>query len=281
MPATRPFIPRVLIAFDFDRTLATDTITAILELYGMGREEWDREFDGQLGDGWDDIIRRGQALIELGNARGEPLTRERMQQAAEGVRLYDGVLDMPDHLRRIAREIHPEIEVEFVVLSSGYAEIINATEVARVFDRTFASGFHFDGDGRAVCIKRIIGHPEKALHLEALGKTNSIDGANAPRAAKRDVDEHDRYVPFDQMIYLGDGASDLPAFAFMKSSGGQAIAIDKNQVFDSADEQTRSQRVDNLAPPDYSAGGELLISLEHAVRACASRIALRALGRGE
>ena len=281
MPATRPYIPRVLIAFDFDRTLATDSITAVLDLYGIGRADWDREFDGQLGDGWDDIIRRGQALIQLGNARGEPLTRERMREAAAGVRLYDGVLEMPDHLRGVARDIHPEIEVEFVVLSSGYAEIIGATQIARAFDRIFASGFHFDGDGRAVCIKRIIGHPEKALYLEALGKTNSIDGANAPQSAKRDVVEHERYAPFDQMIYLGDGASDLPAFAFMKSSGGQAIAIAKDDVFDSADQQTRSQRVDNLAPPDYSAGGELLISLEHAVRACASRIALRALGHGE
>jgi hypothetical protein len=88
-------------------------------------------------------------------------------------------------------------------------------------------------------------------------------------------------VPFDQMIYLGDGGSDLHAFGFMKSSGGLAIAIEKDGGFASADAQRPGQRVDNLARPDYSPGTELLESLEHAVTACASRIALRAAGQGE
>ena len=281
MPATRPFIPRILVVFDFDRTLATSSIDAVLQGYGIDRADWNREFVDPLGAGWDEIIRRGQALIDLGTARNEPLSMDILRKSADNVRLYEGALEVPEHLRAIAREIHPEIDVEFVVVSSGYAEIINATEVARRFDRTFASTFHFDADGHAVCIKRVVTHPEKALYLEAIGKDLDVDGANAPRAAGRDIDEHERRVPFDQMIYLGDGASDLQAFGFLKKEGGLAIAIDKDSEFDSADVQQRSQRVDNLASPDYSAGGELLASLEHAVRACASRIALRALGHGE
>ena len=188
---------------------------------------------------------------------------------------------MPDRLREVAGEVHPGTEIELVVLSSGYAEIIAATEISRVFDRVLASTFAFDGEGRAVCVKRIISHPEKALYLEALGKDLEVGGSNAPEAAGRPVDEHERHVPFDQMIYLGDGASDLQAFGFLEGAGGLAIAIDKDRVFDSADEQQASQRVENLAPPSYEAGGELMRALEHAVRACASRIALRALSRGE
>jgi phosphoglycolate phosphatase-like HAD superfamily hydrolase len=281
MPATRPYIPRVLIAFDFDRTLGTESIDAILTLYDVDRATWNRDYDGALGEGWDDIIRRGQALIDLGTARAKPLGLELLREGAGRVRLYDGVLDMPDRLRAVAREIDPAIELEFVVLSSGYAEVIAATEIARVFDRILASTFHFDQEGRARCVKRIISHPQKALYLEALGKGVELGGANAPKSPGRDVDEHERHLPFDQMIYVGDGASDLQAFGFMRANGGLALAIDKDARFDSADAQTRSQRVDNLAPPDYRKGGELLTSLEHAVRACAARIALRALGRGE
>ncbi len=272
MPATHPFTPRILAAFDFDRTLATDSVEAILTLYDVDRDAWERDFAEALGSGWDQILRRGQALIALGRARDRPLTLALLHEAAGRVRLYDGVRDMPAHLRRVARDLHPEIEVELVVLSSGFAEIVNASGIMEVFDRSFASTFHFDEAGHAVCMKRIIGHPEKALYLEALGKGLEIDGANAPRSPGRGVDPHDAHVPFDQMIYLGDGASDLQAFGFMKTHGGLAIAIDKDRHFDSAEQQTRGQRVDNLAPPDYSRGGELLASLEHAVRA---------LGRGE
>lgn len=281
MPATRPYIPRIALAFDFDRTLATDSIDAVLKVYGVDRATWDRKHDGALGEGWDDIIRRGQALIDLGQAEGRPLTLALIEEAASDIRLYDGVLEMPGRLRAVAREIHPEIEVEFNVLSSGYAEIITATDIAQAFDRVFASTFAFAEDGRARCIKRIIGHPAKALYLEAIGKGVEVGGANAPKSPGRDLDEHDRHVPFDQMIYVGDGASDLQAFGFMRANGGLAIAIDKDAEFDSEAAQTRSQRVDNLAPPSYAPGGELLASLEHAVRACASRVALRALGVGE
>ena len=281
MPVTRPYLPRILIAFDFDRTLATDSVDAILDIYDISRPDWERDFEQALGNGWDEILRRGKALIDLGRDRDQPLSRQVIGRAAGVVRLYDGVRDMPERVRRVAQEIHPEIEVEFVVLSSGFAEIIRAAEIDGLFDRTFASAFAFDADGLAVGMKRIIGHPEKALYLEALGKNVEIEGANAPEAAVRKVEEHDRRLPFDQMIYLGDGASDLHAFGFMKRSGGLAIAVAKNDEFDSAKQQLPSQRVDNLAPPDYSRGGKLMTSLEHAVRACASRIALRAVGHME
>ena len=149
------------------------------------------------------------------------------------------------------------------------------------FDHTVASGFHFDAEGRAVCVKRIIDHPEKALYLDAIGRGADIEGTNAPTDAGREQDEHEFHVPFDQMIYVGDGASDLQAFGFMNDSGGLAIAVDKDRVFDSAEKQTPGQRVDNLAPPSFAPGSELLASLEHAVRACASRVALRKLGQDE
>lgn len=281
MPATRPFLPRILLVFDFDRTLGSDSIDAILAVYEVGRAEYERDFVEPLGDGWDAIIARGQALIDLGRAKGRALSREVMRDAARGVSLFPGALEMPERLGHVARAVHPGIEPRFVVLSSGYAEIIEATPAAEAFDRVLASSFHYGPDGAAVCVKRVVSHPEKVLYLQALAKDVGVEGPNAPQAAGRDVDEHDRAAPFDQMIYVGDGASDLLAFGFMRRSGGLAVAVDKGRAFDLADEQRPAQRVDNLAPPDYRPGGELMRSLEHAVRACAARIALRALGRGE
>ena len=281
MPATRPYIPRILLAFDFDRTLATDSVDAVLEVYGVAREVWEEDYKGPLGEGWDDITRRGQSLIDLGADRGRPLTGAILQEAGRRVRLYDGATMMPRRLRRVARDIHEAVELDFVVLSSGYAEIIAACGIEQAFDRTLASTFHFDGEGRAVCVKRAVTHPQKALYLEALGKGLDIDGSNGPERAGDAVDEHDMHCPFDQMIYLGDGASDLQAFGFLTGAGGLAVAIAKDDTFGSADEQAPRQRVDDLAPPDYSDGSELLTALEHAVSACAHRIALHALSQGE
>ncbi|CTQ49122.1 hypothetical protein [Jannaschia donghaensis] len=280
MSATHPHIPRILLAFDFDRTLATDSVEAICAAYDIDRSDWERDFEEALGDGWDEIIRRGQALIDLGRARGRPLGRDVMADAAKHIRLYDGVMEMPDRLRAEVAEVVEGVELEFVILSSGFVEIIEASGIGPVFDRILAGAWKDGDDGVFSGVKRIIGHPQKALYLEALGKGISVDGDNAPERAVDPVDPGDMHCPFDQMIYLGDGASDLQAFGFLGQAGGLTIAIDKDGDFDTP-EQTRAQRVDNLAPPDYSAGGELLQALTHAVRAAAHRIALRRMGLGE
>lgn len=280
MTATNPFIPRILLAFDFDRTLGTDSIEAICAAYGVTRDDWERRFEAPLGEGWDEVLKRGWALIELGKAMGRPLGPDVMRAAAGELQLYPGVMEVPRRLRAAVAGIDPEITLEFVVLSSGFAEIIDASGVGRVFDRILAGAFHEGEDGLCLGVKRVVGHPEKVLYLEALGKGADIDGANAPERAGDPVAPESMHCPFDQMIYVGDGVSDLQAFEFLTGAGGIAIAVDKDGRF-AALEQTEAQRVDDLAPPDYSEGSELLAVLDHAVRAAAHRIAIRREGRGE
>lgn len=284
MSRTRAYNPLISLSFDFDKTLATDSVDAIVEAMGMTREEWTERHEEALGERWDEILRRGQGLIEAGRAAGRPLSTDLMREAAGRLRLYDGVLQMPGHLRRVAREVHEPCELEFVVLSSGFAEVIEATEIAEAFDRVYASTFHYaeKGDGgergEAICVKRIITHPQKALYLEAHAKGMDVDGSNGPEHAGHAVAAEDMHVPLDQMIYGGDGDSDLLAFGFVEAHGGHAIAVGGGEGFRPGDAQTRSERVENVAPPDYSEGGELMTTLEHAVRACASRIAMHAMG---
>ena len=278
MKTNRPHIPRILIAFDFDRTLATDSVDAICGVYGIERSEWERDYEEALGKNWDGIIRRGQALIHLGRDKGRPLSKAVCAEAArDHLDLFPGVLDMPDRLRAAAAEVADGITLEFIVLSSGYDELIAATPIADAFDRILASGFESDGNDDLFCVKRIIGHPEKALYLEALGKGADVDGSNGPERAGNPVAPDDMHCPFDQMIYLGDGASDLQAFGFLHGHGGLTIAVAAGGGFDPG-ELTDAQRVDAAPPPDYSPGEPLMEALEHAVRACAHRIALRAVG---
>ena len=280
---TRPFIPRISLVFDFALTLATHSLDAITDCWGMSKEEWKERFDEPLGTGWDEILRHGRALIDAGDAMGKPMSSDLLREAAGHVSLFEGVLDMPDRLRAVARDVHEGLEVEFVVLSSGFAELIAATPIADAFDRVYCSTYHFaergpDGEhGRAVCMKRMVAHAEKALYLEAHAKGLSVDDANGPEHAGRPVAPEDMHVPFEQMIYCGDGESDLQAFGFIEAEGGCAVAVAGDGTF-APENQTRAQRVENIAPPDYSAGGELMRTLEHAVRAAASVAAMRALG---
>ena len=282
MPATHPYIPRVSIIFDFDRTLATDTIDALCAGWGLNRREWERQYCDPLGDGWDGILKRGQGLIDCGRDRGEPLSDAFFDKAAQEIELYDGIPELRERLEQTAREVLEELEVELVVLSSGYIELIQRTGVAETFDRLWAGGFHsHEGTGEVIAVKRIIGHPEKALYIESYAKGLDLDAANAPQTEAPRFDPQDMRVPFDQLIYVGDGLSDLASFEFVGGHGGLALAVNKGKEFDQAKQQTEGERMENLAPPDYSPGSELLESLRLAVRSAASRAALRKMGDGE
>ena len=281
MPATHPFVPRVSVIFDFDRTLATDTVEALCCAWGISREEWEKRYLEPLGNGWDSIIQRCWALIECGRDLGQPLSRDLFDKAAGEIELYPDVTYLKQRLTRAAQEIEEGLEVELAVLSSGFIEIIERTPVAEVFDLVWAGSFHFDEDGCAQHVKRIIGHAEKALYIESYAKGLDLESASEPQTDSPDFDPQDMYVPFDQVIYVGDGVSDLQAFGFVAAHGGLALAVNKSATFEHVKEQTAGQRVENLAPPDYRPDAEMFRSLCHAVRSAASRAALRRLGEGQ
>lgn len=282
MPATHPYVPRVSVIFDFDRTLASDTIDALCAAWGLERKEWEQRYCEPLGDGWDGILKRGHALIQCGRDRGEPLSETFFAKAAEHMTIYPGLDRMRERLEETARCVLADMEVELVVLSSGYVEMIKRTAVADIFDRLWAGDFHSDEKtGEAITVKRIIGHPEKALYIESYAKGLDLDSANTPQTQTPEYDPECMWVPFDQIVYVGDGLSDLSSFEFVNSRGGLALAVNEGEDFEQAERQTQGERVENLAPPDYTDGSELMQSLTHAVRSAASRAALRKLGKGE
>ncbi len=96
--------------------------------------------------------------------------------------------------------------------------------------------------------------------------------------------EEEWHVPLDQVIYVGDGASDMPAFSLMNDHGGIAIGLYKGDTVEEWRGQAHmhaGRRVENLVPVDYSEESELMQSLTLAVESIAKRIALRRLGQGE
>ncbi|MER0237886.1 hypothetical protein [Fulvimarina sp. MAC8] len=280
MQVTRPLHNRIALAFDFDETLAESSIEVLVKAMGLDADDWYGNYRDPLDDDtWDTINARAYALIKAGRERGKPLTRDVLRQAAAQIELYDEVTSMPERIRAAAREVAPGVEVDFTVISSGYVDIIEHTAIKGCFERIWGSSLHFDENGEAVFIKRALTHPEKARYMEALSKGFSIHGSNAPESTTKAVSDEDKAVPPNQMIFVGDGASDLQAFQYVEANGGIAIAVRQNGGFAGAKSMHARQRPTNLAPASYAEGGEMMQSLTYAVQSIASRIALSRLGQ--
>jgi hypothetical protein len=105
-----------------------------------------------------------------------------------------------------------------------------------------------------------------------------------PQDVYRDVPEDQLHVPLHQIIYVGDGSSDMPVFDFLSERQGIALAVFKAKTaagWSGHEDMHQGQRVENLAPVDYRNDSELMRSLTLAVQSMCKQIALRELSVGE
>lgn len=284
--ATRGYINRIAICFDFDRTLSEGSFEKLLERLGVGdSQRWRKEqLQPMMDHGWDEILAKGALIADLADEQGLEITRDLVEEVGRSLEPFPGVPDAMPALRRLGEEASGGAEVMLYVVSSGFVDIICKSPIAGMFDNILGSSLHFGGDGRLQTIKRTLIHSEKARYLLALAKGLDLAGANEPQDVHKDKPPEEWHVPLDQMIYVGDGGSDLDAFNLLHDAGGIAIAVNASEhgePWQAEEHMFDAARVENLAPPDFREGEEMHRTLTLAVEIVAKKVALRRLGKGE
>lgn len=237
-----------------------------------------------IEDGWDEILAKANLLARTAEEKGCTLTRELVERVGRGLEAYPGVEETLKELREVGAEAGEDAEVELYVLSSGFVDIMAEAPVARCFDDVWGSSLHWSDEGALLGVKRTVIHSEKARYLMAIAKGLDIAGANEPQDVHQEKPADEWHVPLDQMIYVGDGASDIDAFRLMRENGGVTIAVDhsgKKEQWEASSHMSSGAHVENLAPPDFSPGKEMHRSLKLAVEMIGKRVALRSLAVGE
>ncbi len=284
--ATRAFHNRIALVFDWDETLGPSSFDYLLESYGLDPARFRKRRVHPLAEsGWDITLAEMYCLIAESKSRKDPLTRRHFERVGHTLQTFDGVRQMFGQIRRHARASGGDIDVEFYLLTCGFVDLHRHAPIAKEFTAMWGSEFYFNADEEVEFAKQVITFQEKTLYLMAMAKGLPAAGPNEPEDVYRHVSDQDMHVPFDQIVYVGDGASDMPVFALMHQHGGLAVGVTKPDGrrgdWSGYAHVWEERRVQNLAPADFRRGSELLRSILLCVESIVSKVRLRRLGEGE
>lgn len=276
---TLPVKEKIAVVFDFDETLAPPTHLKMLEKTGIDQKEREDYIKKLLDEGWDKILARAYSWVKYSQEERPPITRQMFREIGEEMSLFDGVDTLFDRLRSFCPD--DEVEMEFYLLTAGFVEIPRATVIAHEFKNIWGGAYAFDDDDKLIFISRILTHEQKREYLQQLAKGTGLDGPSAPSDSHQFVEEENMHIPFPQIIYVGDGASDRPAFSLLHEKGGVTIGLAKNNdgTWKERDRLKKNQKVDNLLAVDYTEDSELMRCLKMAIESICQRIMLRKIGK--
>jgi phosphoserine phosphatase len=219
------------IVFDFDDTLAPDSTTKLLQHHGIDPDKfWKEDTPALVKQGYDPAIAWLNLLLDcvgpdkpLGNLTNQAL---REFGASLDDDYFPGLPELFDDLQREVAE-ERDISIEFYIVSGGLRELLlGSAIVQRYFQGVYASELGEGQDGLLRYIKRCVTFTEKTRYLFEINKGIPPDESREnPLLVNKDVPPDQRRVPFEDMIYVGDGLTDIPCFSLLQKSGGTTFGV--------------------------------------------------------
>jgi hypothetical protein len=275
--------------FDFDDTLGPDSTSLFLQSLGVNTEQfWTKDVRALVDAGWDPSLAWLQLLLARSGPESPlgPITnadlRDFGRRTLDGV-LFPGVAELFRDLRSIVNG-YLDQSIEFYVISSGLREIILGSDVvSSEFTGVYACELGERADGQISGIKRCVTFTEKTRYLFEINKgITGEESRGNPLLVNRHVEPEDRRVPFPNMVYVGDGLTDIPCFSLIQANRGQVYAVfdptEQSKAKRSFVEFLQPHRVSSMHSARYGPQDDLGVVLRLAVAQICSRIQLQRKG---
>jgi HAD superfamily phosphoserine phosphatase-like hydrolase len=197
-----------LFASDFDKTLTfNDTGYVLSELVGISVEEFERKIKGMA---LLNLVQQGAELSYLllhdPHFRSK-VRREHLTEVGKIIRLKQNIKQVYEILDHRIEGFH----FDFYVLSAAPVEVIqSALEGIVPQDHIFGTEFKYRDNGEIDTLVRATAGYGKVARLEKL--TDKIG------------------VPFDRVVYVGDGSSDIHVMLHVNRHEGFTIAVSESKT---------------------------------------------------
>lgn len=257
--------PIVAFLYDFDKTLCTTDMQdyAFIPSLGMTpREFWAKANGFGRANRIDGILAYMYTMIREAERKNLPFTRQDLVEKGRNIILFPGV---EDWFRRInSFGASQGVRVEHYIISSGLREIIEGSSISGAFKEIYASEFYYDEAGRPVWPKLAVNFTAKTQFVYRINK--GVLDVSDDKTLNDSMPDDSKRVPFTNMVYMGDGLSDVPCMKMMRAYGGQAIAVYQESNRIGVEDLLAKGRVDFIFPADYSEGTALDETVKNIIR---------------
>jgi hypothetical protein len=199
----------------------------------------------------DNILIYMMLMLEKANASHVQVRRENFVRYGKGLRLFTGVEDWFERINQYGKL--GGFRVSHHIISSGIREMIMGASIKRHFKDIYASSYCFDHHGVATWPALALNYTTKTQFLFRINK--GAHNVYDHDRINQYVAPEDRPVPFTNMIFIGDGETDIPCFRLVKQQGGHSIAVFQPHTPRAKSRSKKLMtdgRVNFIAPADYS-----------------------------
>lgn len=248
--------PVVALMYDFDKTLCSEDMQNygfIPDLDMTPEQFWTETSVFGEKQNMEKILAYMYMMVTKSEEKGITLTKKYLQSLGKSIKFYRGVLTWFKRINDFGASLG--LDVEHYIISSGIKDIIDGSEIAREFKKIYACEYVYDKNGAAIWPKLAINYTMKTQFVFRISK--GVDRINDDDTVNEKMSEQDRRVLYRNMIYLGDGITDIPCMRLVKDKQGKSIAVYPKGKKEKVAGLLRDKRVNYIALADYSENSEL------------------------
>lgn len=268
------------LVYDYDQTLSPTYMQdeVLFPRFGINPKEFWKKCNELVSEhGYESELAYLKVMLDYLDI-DRPSNKE-LEELGQDLKFFPGLPEMFEELEEVLTPEHRamEVKIEHYIISSGIRTLIAGSALQPHIKEIFGCEFAEDEGGHISFPKRVISHTAKTQYLFRINK-GMLD-------LSKDVNDHMpdelRPIPFHNMIYVGDGPTDVPCFTVMKRCKGYTIAVynpddDSRGSFRKAFQLSgQAARIDYLAPADYRSGSHMRLLMEEMIVEIADNIVER------
>ena len=246
--------PIIGIMYDFDKTLSTTDMQNYDFIPNLGMtpaEFWGATTEFTEKNGVERILSYMYMMIAKAKEKGIPLTREYLKECGKNIKFYPGVSTWFKRINDYGET--KGVKVEHYLVSSGTMEIVEGCSIFPCFTKAWGCEYFYNEKGEPVWPKLAINYTQKTQFYFRISK--GVVDVKDDNSVNEKTPE--RRIPYKNIIYMGDGMTDVACMTLVKHNDGTSIAIYPEKDSDKVRDLYKDGRCTFMCRADYSAGSDL------------------------